>query len=161
MNPGGIRSDFVCVPATSPCAQTYSQAFTVQPFTNIMNVVSMSGADVLAMFGQQWVGQGTAPKILQVSANVSEVVRATGALNENRLVSVAINGVPVNPTGTYRVAMNEFLGGGGDGFTAIRNGTKVFVGQSDLDVLIAYLGKHSSQTTPYPVPTGGRITLVP
>ncbi len=159
MNPGGIRSDFVCAPGTGPCAQTYSQAFTVQPFTNIMNVISMSGADVITMFGQQWVGQNTSPKVLQVSANVSEVVRAAGAANENRLVSVAVNGVPVNPAGTYRVAMNEFLGGGGDGFTAIRNGTKVFVGQSDLDVLIAYLGAHSSQASPYPVPTGGRITI--
>ena len=119
----------------------------------------MKGADVLTMFGQQWVGQGTAAKTLQVSANVSEVVRATGALNENRLVSVAINGVPVDPAATYRVAMNEFLGGGGDGFTAIRNGTKVFVGKSDLDVLIAYLGAHSSQASPYPVPTGGRVVI--
>ena len=159
MNPGGIRADFVCTPSNSPCAQTYEQAFTVQPFTNVMNVVSMKGADVLTMFGQQWVGQGTAAKTLQVSANVSEVVRATGALNENRLVSVAINGVPVDPAATYRVAMNEFLGGGGDGFTAIRNGTKVFVGKSDLDVLIAYLGAHSSQASPYPVPTGGRVVI--
>jgi 5'-nucleotidase len=109
------------------------------------------------MFGQQWVGQNSAVKTLQVSANVTEVVRATGGLNENRLVSVAVNGVPVDPNGTYRVAMNEFLGGGGDGFTAIRNGSKVFVGKSDLDVLIAYLGAHSSQASPYPVPTGGRI----
>ncbi len=100
-----------------------------------------------------------APKTLQVSANVSEVVKATGALNENRLVSVAINGVPVDPNATYRVAMNEFLGGGGDGFTAIRNGTKVFVGKSDLDVLIAYLGAHSSQAAPYPVPAGGRVVI--
>ena len=97
MNPGGIRADFVCTPSNWPCAQTYEQAFAVQPFTNVMNVVSMTGADVLTMFGQQWVGQGSAAKTLQVSANVSEVVRATGALNENRLVSVAINGVPVDP----------------------------------------------------------------
>jgi 5'-nucleotidase len=159
MNPGGIRADFVCTPSTSPCAQTYGQAFAVQPFTNIMNVISMRGSDVLTMFGQQWVGQGTAVKTLQVSANVSERFRATGALNENRLISVAVNGVPVNPDATYRVAMNEFLGGGGDGFTAIRNGTKVFVGKSDLDALIAYLGAHSSQASPYPVPTGGRIQI--
>ena len=159
MNPGGIRADFVCTPSTSPCAQTYGQAFAVQPFTNIMNVVSMSGTDVLTMFGQQWVGQGTAVKTLQVSANVSEQFRATGALNENRLISVTINGVAVDPNATYRVAMNEFLGGGGDGFTAIRNGTKVFVGKSDLDVLIAYLGAHSSQASPYPVPAGGRIQI--
>jgi 5'-nucleotidase len=158
MNPGGIRADFVCTP-TSPCAQTYAQVFTVQPFTNIMNVISMKGSDVLTMFGQQWVGQGIAAKTLQVSANVSEVVRATGALNANRLVSVAVNGVPVDPNATYRVAMNEFLGGGGDGFTAIRNGTKVFVGKSDLDVLIAYLGAHSSATVPYPVPAGGRVVI--
>jgi len=79
--------------------------------------------------------------------------------NENRLVSLTINGAPVDPNATYRVAMNEFLGGGGDGFTAIRNGTKVFVGKSDLDVLIAYLGAHSSQASPYPVPTGGRVEI--
>jgi 5'-nucleotidase len=159
MNPGGIRADFVCTPSSSPCAQTYEQAFNVQPFTNIMNVISMKGSDVITMFGQQWVGQNSSPKTLQVSANVSETVLATGALNANRLVSVAIGGVPVNPTATYRVAMNEFLGGGGDGFTAIRNGTKVFVGKSDLDVLIAYLGAHSSQASPYPVPVGGRIVF--
>src|SRR4051794_18482164 len=52
MNPGGIRGDFTCVPATSPCDVTYEAAFTVQPFTNIMNVVAMSGADVITMFGQ-------------------------------------------------------------------------------------------------------------
>jgi 5'-nucleotidase len=159
MNPGGIRGDFVCVPSGSPCAQTYEQTFNVQPFTNIMNVISMKGSDVITMFGQQWVGQGSSPKVLQVSANVSETVLASGAVNANRLVSVAIGGVPVNPTATYRVAMNEFLGGGGDGFTAIRSGTKVFVGKSDLDVLIAYFAAHSSQATPYPVPTGGRIVI--
>ena len=114
----------------------------------------------LALGGCMSVGGESADeKTGDDSANVSEVVRATGALNENRLVSVAVDGVPVDPAATYRVAMNEFLGGGGDGFTAIRNGTKVFVGHSDLDVLIAYLGAHSSQAAPYPVPTGGRIVI--
>jgi 5'-nucleotidase len=154
MNPGGIRADFTCPPpGTDPCDVTYGAAFNVQPFTNIMNVIAMSGADVITMFGQQWVGQGTNAKTLQISSNVHQVVRSTGALNENRLVSLTIDGQPVDPAKTYRVAMNEFLGGGGDGFTAIRNGTKVFVGGSDLDVLVAYLGAHSSSSSPYPVPT--------
>ena len=161
MNPGGIRGDFVCVPDSSPCAQTYENAFNVQPFTNIMNVVAMKGSDVLTMFGQQWTGtlNTTAPKVLQVSANVREVYNAALPAGTNKLTSLTINGQPVDPNATYRVAMNEFLGGGGDGFLAIRNGTKVFVGKSDLDVLIDYLGKHSSQAAPYPVPAGGRITL--
>jgi 5'-nucleotidase len=158
MNPGGIRGDFTCVPATSPCAQTYENAFNVQPFTNIMNVIAMKGSDVTTMFGQQWVGQGANAKTLQVSANVHEVVSSSGALNVNRLVSLTVDGQPIDPNRVYRVAMNEFLGGGGDGFTAIRNGTKVFVGKSDLDVLIAYLGAHSTQAAPYPVPSTDRIT---
>jgi 5'-nucleotidase len=160
MNPGGIRGDFTCVPSTSPCAQTYEQAFTVQPFTNIMNVVAMKGSDVLTMFGQQWTGtlNTTAPKVLQVSANVRETYDRTPPAGTNRLTSLTINGQPVDPNATYRVAMNEFLGGGGDGFLAIKNGTKVFVGKSDLDVLIAYLGAHSTQAAPYPVPAADRIT---
>ena len=157
MNPGGIRADFPC--GAGPCPVTYSDAFTVQPFTNIMNVIAMKGSDVLTMFGQQWVGQNGANKILQVSANVRETIASAGGTNVNQLTSLTIDGAPVDPTKTYRVAMNEFLGGGGDGFTAIRNGTKVFVGKSDLDVLIAYLGAHSSAASPYPVPTGGRITI--
>jgi 5'-nucleotidase len=152
MNPGGIRADFTCVPASSPCDVTYGNAFAVQPFTNIMNVIALSGADVTTMFQQQWVGQGNNAKTLQVSANVHQVVKSSGALNENRLVSLTIDGQPVDPARTYRVAMNEFLGGGGDGFTVIRNGTKAFVGRSDLDVLVDYLGAHSSAGSPYPVP---------
>jgi 5'-nucleotidase len=159
MNPGGIRGDFTCVPSTSPCAQTYEQAFNVQPFTNVMNVIAMKGADVLTMFAQQWtVPNVTTPKVLQVSANVRETYDRSLAAGANRLTSLTINGQPVDPNATYRVAMNEFLGGGGDGFVAIRNGTKVFVGKSDLDVLIAYLGAHSTQATPYPVPAADRIT---
>ena len=114
------------MPSTSPCAQTYEQAFTVQPFTNIMNVVAMKGSDVLTMFGQQWTGtlNTTAPKVLQVSANVRETYDRTLAAGTNRLTSLTINGQPVDPNATYRVAMNEFLGGGGDGFLAIRNGPR-------------------------------------
>jgi 5'-nucleotidase len=157
MNPGGIRSDFPC--PTGPCGVTYGDAFTVQPFTNVMNVISMKGSDVTTMFGQQWVGQNGSDKVLQVSANVRETYARSAPVNTDRLTSLTVNGAAIDPAATYRVAMNEFLGGGGDGFTAIRNGTKSFVGKSDLDVLIAYLGAHSSATAPYPVPAADRIGL--
>jgi 5'-nucleotidase len=159
MNPGGIRGDFTCDPPTSPCALTYAQAFSVQPFTNLMNVIAMKGSDLTTMFGQQWVGQGTNVKILQVSSNVRETYNPAAPNGTDKVTSLTVDGAPIDPNKTYRVAMNEFLGGGGDGFTAIRNGQKVFVGKSDLDVLIDYLGLHSSEAAPYPVPTGGRITL--
>ena len=118
------------------------------------------GADVLTMFGQQWTTQNAGEqRILQVSSNVAETYDPTRPANTDKLVSLTVDGVPIDPSATSRVAMNEFLGGGGDNFTAIRNGTKVFVGKSDLDVLVDYLTANSSATSPYPVPTADRITL--
>ncbi len=47
--------------------------------------------------------------------------------------SVKINGVPVNKTAPYRVAMNNFLASGGDGFTVFNEGTDPLGGEIDLD----------------------------
>ncbi|WP_210408419.1 5'-nucleotidase C-terminal domain-containing protein, partial [Allokutzneria sp. NRRL B-24872] len=61
---------------------------------------------------------------------------------------------------TYRVAMNEFLAGGGDGFPAFKDGKNKLVGASDLDAFTAYLGAHSSQSSPLDPPKADRITIV-
>jgi 5'-nucleotidase len=57
--------------------------------------------------------------------------------------SVKILGVPVDPLGSYRVAMNNFLAGGGDGFTVFNQGTNQLGGEIDLDALVNYFGKNS------------------
>ena len=53
--------------------------------------------------------------------------------------------------------MNEFLAGGGDGFTALNQGTNKLVGASDLDAFTAYLAAHSPVSPP-PYLTAPRIT---
>jgi 5'-nucleotidase len=160
MNPGGIRADLVCT--TAPCPVSYGAAFNVQPFTNFMKVVDLSGADVQTMFAQQWTTQNPGEqRILQISDNVRFTYDPAAADNTDKIVpgTLTIDGAPIDPSRIYHVAMNEFLAGGGDNFTAISNGTIVYTGLTDLDALTQYLTANSSAAAPYPVPAADRITL--
>ncbi|MCZ0972795.1 bifunctional metallophosphatase/5'-nucleotidase [Streptomyces albulus] len=164
MNPGGIRSDlaYKASGGEGDGVVTYAEAFTVQPFTNMTNVVDLTGAQLLAALQQQVSGPNEAsPKILQISHGLTYTLdmTKTGAA---RVVadSVKLNGAALDPAKTYRVAMNEFLAGGGDGFPALKQGTNKYVGPSDLDALTAYLTAHSTPTSPLAPPAADRITLV-
>ncbi|GAA2684542.1 bifunctional metallophosphatase/5'-nucleotidase [Streptomyces lunalinharesii] len=164
MNPGGIRSDlaYKASGGEGDGVVTYAEAFTVQPFTNMTNVVDLTGAQLLAALQQQVSGPNEAsPKILQISQGLTYTLDMTqqGAA---RVVadSVKVSGAPLDPAKTYRAAMNEFLAGGGDGFPALKQGTHKYVGPSDLDALTAYLTAHSTPTSPLAPPKADRITLV-
>ncbi|MEU5975775.1 bifunctional metallophosphatase/5'-nucleotidase [Streptomyces sp. NPDC047315] len=164
MNPGGIRAPLVHAPSGSeaPGLVTYGEAFTVQPFTNMMNVVDLTGAQLVTALQQQVSGSNQAsPKILQVSKGFTYTLDMTKTGADRVVVdSIRLNGEPIDPAKTYRVAMNEFLTGGGDGFAVFKEHKNKLVGASDLDVLIAYLGAHSSPTAPLAPPALGRITVV-
>ena len=60
---------------------------------------------------------------------------------------MAIDGVPVDKAATYRVAMNNFLASGGDGFTVFNEGTDPLGGEIDLDALVNYF-MHNSPVGP-------------
>ncbi|MCQ6554026.1 bifunctional metallophosphatase/5'-nucleotidase [Streptomyces sp. C10-9-1] len=164
MNPGGIRGDLVYADGSGEGdgVVTYGEAFTVQPFTNMMNVVDLTGAQLLTALRQQVSGPNEAsPKILQVSEGFTYTLDLTKS-GADRVVadSVRLNGEAIDPSGTYRVAMNEFLAGGGDGFTVFREHTNKLVGASDLELLNAYLNTNSSAEAPIAPPAADRITVV-
>ncbi|MGI5356040.1 bifunctional metallophosphatase/5'-nucleotidase [Streptomyces sp. CA-252508] len=164
MNPGGIRSDLVykASGAEGDGVVTYGEAFTVQPFTNMMNVVDLTGAQLIAGLQQQVSGSNEAsPKILQVSKGFTYTLDMTKTGAARVVVdSVRLNGEPIDPATSYRVAMNEFLAGGGDGFPALAQGKNKLVGPSDLDVFNAYLAANSSASAPIAPPKADRITVV-
>ncbi|MEU8539226.1 bifunctional metallophosphatase/5'-nucleotidase [Streptomyces sp. NPDC048717] len=164
MNPGGIRSDLVykASGAEGDGVVTYGESFTVQPFTNMMNVVDLSGANLIQALKQQVSGANlNAVKILQVSKGLTYTLDLTKS-GADRVVtdSIKLNGAAIDPSKTYRVAMNEFLAGGGDGFAALAAGTNKLVGASDLDVFNAYLAANSSASAPLAVPATDRIKVV-
>ncbi|MGZ2361862.1 5'-nucleotidase C-terminal domain-containing protein [Streptomyces sp. 372A] len=164
MNPGGIRADLVYKASggEGDGVVTYGEAFTVQPFTNMMNVVNLTGAQLVSALQQQVSGSNEAsPKILQVSKGLTYTLDMTKS-GANRVVTdtIKLNGEAIDPAKTYRVAMNEFLAGGGDGFAALGQGTDKLVGASDLDLFNAYLAAHSTASSPLAPPATDRITVV-
>ncbi|GAA4777546.1 bifunctional metallophosphatase/5'-nucleotidase [Streptomyces sanyensis] len=164
MNPGGIRGDLVYADGSGEGdgVVTYGEAFTVQPFTNMMNVVDLTGAQLITALRQQVSGPNEAsPKILQVSEGFTYTLDLTKS-GADRVVadSVRLNGEAIDPSGTYRVAMNEFLAGGGDGFTVFKEHTNKLVGASDLELLNTYLNTNSSAEAPIAPPAADRITVV-
>ncbi|MFE4264171.1 bifunctional metallophosphatase/5'-nucleotidase [Streptomyces sp. NPDC056883] len=165
MNPGGIRADlaYKAAGAEGDGVVTYGESYTVQPFTNMMTVVDLTGAQLITTLQQQVSGpvNGANPKILQISKGFSYTLDTTKASADRIVVdSVKLNGEPIDPARTYRVAMNEFLAGGGDGFGVLKEHKNKLVGASDLDIFNAYLTGHSSASAPLAPPAADRITVV-
>jgi 5'-nucleotidase len=159
MNPGGVRADF---PAGDV---TYGDAFTVQPFGNNLTTITLTGAQVWRMLGQQWCGQTSGARILQPSASVRSTwsaarVSAACATNPVTALSIAGSPVPDDVSRSYRITVNSFLADGGDGFTVLRDGRDRLGGPVDVDALESYL-EPSLTGTPVAPPARDRITAAP
>ncbi|MFU8873916.1 bifunctional metallophosphatase/5'-nucleotidase [Micromonospora sp. SL4-19] len=147
MNPGGVRAD---LPAGRV---TYSDAFTVQPFANNLVTLDLTGAQLYCMLEQQF----TVAKVLYASSTVHYIVDVNGTTapvsspcSGTRVVrgSLTISGAPVSNTATYRVTVNNFLSGGGDGFSVLTGGQNAVTGMIDLDAFTAYLTAKSPVSAP-------------
>src|SRR5207247_663985 len=101
MNPGGIRGSLRYAPGPGETRQpgeiTYSNAFTVQPFANVMQVKTMTGDMIYRLLEQQWSGAnaGTNTKILQVSQGFTYSYDLTRTGNKVLPGSVMLDGVAV------------------------------------------------------------------
>ncbi|MFI7586598.1 bifunctional metallophosphatase/5'-nucleotidase [Spongisporangium articulatum] len=164
MNPGGVRADLTY--AGSPDGEgdgkvTYGEAFTVQPFGNLLVSMNLTGAQIKTMLEQQWTTQ-TDESVRFLHLGVSDGLtyswsRAAPVGSKVVPGSVQLNGVPIADATTYRVTVNSFLADGGDGFTVLKDGTDRVGGGVDLDAFTAYLGAHSPVTGPSPT----RVTALP
>lgn len=137
MNPGGIRADLSYKQSSYGEVDgdvTFSEAFTVQPFSNYMVSLTLTGAQIKDLLKQQWSGSNAAsPKILQVSKGFAYTYSGT------TLGEVTLNGSPLVDGQSYRIVTNNFLQGGGDGFPAFTSGTGVYYGGQDIDAFANYL----------------------
>ncbi|WP_442814367.1 bifunctional metallophosphatase/5'-nucleotidase [Streptomyces sp. NBC_01808] len=164
MNPGGIRAGITYAAAgdEGDGVVTYGEGFTVQPFSNTVNLTSLTGEQLLQVLREQVSGANeAAPKILQPSAGLTYTLDFTKS-GADRIVadSVRLDGQPLDPAATYRVAVNSFLAGGGDGFPTLADGTDPLVGGDDLAALEGYLTANSSADKPLAPPAADRITVI-
>ncbi|MFG3104850.1 bifunctional metallophosphatase/5'-nucleotidase [Streptomyces sp. NPDC048182] len=164
MNPGGIRAPltYAAKAGEGDGVVTYAEAFTVQPFANTVNLQDFTGAQLVQALKEQVSGPNeAAPKVLQVSGGLTYTLDLTKS-GADRVVaaSVKLDGAPIDPAATYRVATNSFLAGGGDGFTTLGQGTNDLVGDDDLAALEQYLTANSSAGDPIAPPAADRITVL-
>ena len=116
---------------------TYKSVLKVQPFGNVVVYADMNGKDVtdyLTAVAQMKPDSGAYPQFARVSFVAKE-----GKLND-----LKINGEPVDPAKTYRMATLSFNATGGDGYPRIDNKPGyVNTGFIDAEVLKEYIQKNS------------------
>lgn len=136
MNSSGIRADLPAGPVT------YGQLFAVQPFGNGIVVQTLPGTRVLQLL-ERAVGRG------EPGAHVSGViVQYDPAAAEGHRVKDArlLDGRRILPGGQYTVVVNDYLAGGGSGYSMLVGAPTRPLNRTDLEVLVDYLA-----TRPQPV----------
>ncbi|WP_245802152.1 5'-nucleotidase C-terminal domain-containing protein [Corynebacterium pacaense] len=139
MNAGGVREDL------EKGEVTFSDAYLVQPFNNAYGVVDIKGEQVRELLEQQWKDPNSEhPRLaLGLSNNVQYSYDPT-AEQGKRITAIYIDGKPVDPAATYRVAGSSFLLSGGDGFSALKSGSNFTdAGVIDVDLFTRYLAEHT------------------
>jgi 5'-nucleotidase len=142
MNPGGIRADLAAAGGASSTAVTYAQLFEITPFGNIVIAKTLTGDALVQMLEEQFGRAVT--RVLQVSNGFTysyDPSRPPGQRIDR--ASIRISGQPLVPTKGYRVVTVDFIWNGGDDFATVKSGTDAVTVGTDVDVLAAYVTKHS------------------
>lgn len=150
LNGGGIRASINEGPITM------GEVLEVQPFGNILTLVTLTGAQLKEALengvSQVETGAGRFPHLGggRYSWNPS-------AEPGSRIVSIEVGGQPVDPNAEYRLITLNFLVDGGDGYSVLTAGKdKINTGFLDSDVTAEYI---RNQGTVSPT-VEGRITEV-
>lgn len=171
MNPGGVRADFIAANGSEgPGIVTYEEAFTVQPFNNIVATQTFTGAQLLDVFKDQWCGTNSQPTVLLPSGTIhyttdlsiaAEILGKPCAAAPNPVTGVTIGGAALDPAASYRITTNNFLADGGDDFLSLKQGTnRTTLSDFDIDSLVRYL-QPTLQGTPIGPPALDRIGTTP
>ncbi|HYF85138.1 bifunctional UDP-sugar hydrolase/5'-nucleotidase [Azospirillum sp.] len=136
-NGGGIRAD-VLHPAGAKL--TRKDIFAELPFGNVGVLVEMSGQDLISTL-EHGVGKveekaGRFPQVSGLSMTYDPKAPAG-----RRVTEVTVAGKPIDPQATYRVATNDYMLKGGDGYAAFPR-SKVIVDASGAVLLATIVMNH-------------------
>jgi 5'-nucleotidase len=118
---------------------TYGDLFSVQPFGNTLVAVTLTGRQFLRVLEQQFRAPPDRTRILH-AAGLAYAWDGSRPLGRRIAPgSVSVDGAPLDESASYRVTMNSFLFGGGDGFTVFSEGRDAAGGPGDLAALQEYI----------------------
>ena len=141
INGGSIRGNRVYAAGHT---LTRRDVLTELPFTNKVVMVEMTGADLMAALenGLTFAGKqsGRFPQVSGVQA-----VASLDAVPGNKIKSIAVGGRPLDMEALYRVATNDFIASGREGYD-IFAGAKRIVAETDgplvSNAVMAYIRRH-------------------
>jgi 5'-nucleotidase len=150
MNPGGLRADLAAGPIS------WGDVLTLHPFGNRILALKMTGAQLLGVLEEQWSADPSAiPRVLKTSGLYYEWDPARPAGSHVRVACDAHHQA-VRADTVYRVAVNDFLVGGGDDFKGFAGLPVEEIGPLDTEALENYLKSRQGEIT---APSGPRIFL--
>jgi len=145
MNLGGVREALTRRPSGEV---TYGDVFTVQPFSNNLVTVTLTGDQLRRVIEQQY-RTNTRDEFLQVSQGFSYTWDASRPIGSRVLAeSMKLNGQVLDPKAGYRVTISSFLVSGGDSFRVFTEGRDALTGIMDVDALEQYLQAHPNTAPP-------------
>ncbi|MES2957804.1 MAG: bifunctional UDP-sugar hydrolase/5'-nucleotidase UshA [Pseudomonadota bacterium] len=131
MNAGGVRDSL------PEGRLTYRDVLKVQPFGNQVSLVRLSGAELLKYLeavAKMTPGSGAFPQ----TAGVQMLIEA------NVLKEAKVGGQPIDARREYRLAINNFTAGGGDGYPKLSDHPgHVNTGFTDADVMRGFVAARS------------------
>jgi 5'-nucleotidase/UDP-sugar diphosphatase len=156
INGGGVRGDRLIAAGTE---LTRKDILAELPFGNVAVLLALTGADIRAAL-ESGVSQveAVAGRFPQVSglAFTWDPAKPPGS----RIVSVTVGGKPLDDAATYRVATNDYMAGGGDGYAAFTKG-KVLIDASAGRLLATVVMDYVTSVGTVAPEVDGRITRVP
>ncbi|WP_443074814.1 bifunctional metallophosphatase/5'-nucleotidase [Streptomyces sp. NBC_01431] len=151
--PSVINTDLT-LDATTQGAVSYRKAFNAVGYGNPILTATVTGQSIHDALEQQWAMKGTvltyAP--LAVSHNVRYTFDAAGSAgNRVNPADVLIDGTPLDPHATYRLATTAYTLIGADDYPALLNHTEPVRHTRDFESFVAYV---QSQSVLTPAPLG-------
>lgn len=146
-NVGGIRNDL------TRGEVTYGDILDIAPFENKIAFLTLSGADVLELFGQiaKRGGEGVSKA---VHMEITE---------DGQLLNATLNGEPIDPQKDYRLTTIDYLVGGNDQMTAFQKGRNVNSPQAAKDntrfIIMDYFKAMEAQGKVVDAQIEGRIVV--
>lgn len=157
-NNGGVRSDLIVNPDKSI---TWGAAQAVQPFGNVLQIVQLIGQQIYDALNQQY--DESERYFLQMAGlHYLYTDNPTGGQDTPYKVVKAFkdDGSEIDPSAKYKVVINDFLYGGGDGFSALRGVPLIGAVDPDTETFVNYLKKQEAAGKTIDQPTLNHKTYV-
>jgi len=125
INAGALRSSLDAGPVT------LEEVFKVMPYSNEVVMVDLTGAELLQVLTRSVQGERA-----DEDGGFLHVSGVRFKINGKGAEEVTVNGRPLDPAQTYKVAITDFMASGGDGYAVFKTKTAAPTGNPLRELIV-------------------------